>query len=169
MYRIDYISTGDVYADHQHIKRIFNDCNCLYRLKENHTLVITDGAPNNSSCSVQTTTIPEDRVPFSLLANVAKRSRSSKKRIPITDPVEALGWLNRKEEEGGFKTDSVSIDFRGIAKGRKKNHYMTFNSILYKGYLEVIDKKLFQEVLIKGLGFAKAFGFGLLLCKNESI
>ncbi len=129
---------------------------------------------------------------FRLRANPTKRIAKQDdpmkgKRVELARENEQIDWLIRKGQErekgvpGGFEplmnevkdgrgevrmVPRVSASGEGKQKGRKRDeasgHVTTHLAILFEGLLRVTDKNAFLETLIRGIGSAKAFGFGLL-------
>lgn len=89
--------------------------------------------------------------------------RRNGRRVPVRGEENQVKWLERKGKESGFELRQVAIQRSGSAelyRGREKNR--VFQGVLYEGILVVTDADLFREALQKGIGPAKAFGFGLL-------
>jgi len=114
---------------------------------------------------------------FRLLANPVKRASAKSvdshekpldikwkgKRVPV--PREKLkDWLARKTEGAGCHIEEITLIQTGYVyagkSGEKKRN--RFFSVRYEGVLKVIDDTLFKNIISKGIGPAKAFGFGLL-------
>jgi CRISPR system Cascade subunit CasE len=110
---------------------------------------------------------------FQLCANPTRRyvndgqgNRFEKsKRFVVADPDALKQWLLRKAEQGGFAVDEAALQigppvnqpfYKG---GRKGNH----RRVEFSGLLTVTDREQFKETFKKGIGSAKAFGFGLLV------
>ncbi|AKJ65310.1 type I-E CRISPR-associated protein Cas6/Cse3/CasE [Kiritimatiella glycovorans] len=106
---------------------------------------------------------------FQLCANpTVKRKREGRKngtRTAIYEESELKAWLNRKAEQGGFAVNwpatqiGPPINQPFIKKGRRGNH----KRVDYQGLLAVENRERFKECFKKGIGSAKAFGFGLLV------
>ncbi len=125
---------------------------------------------------------------FRLRANPAKKSGGSSKserlagikkkasRLGLMDSNDQIAWLLEKARHGGFsipgqwrESAAEKIpDFRfevvreGFVSCGKKNHDGRFVAVRFDGVLTVTDPALFRQTLEKGIGPAKAFGFGLL-------
>lgn len=109
------------------------------------------------------------------------------KRVEIRDEEQQIAWLQRKGRDAGFKLASVRINHavpnvnpapQGKLFGYRRNSQetsadptsevsgsnrrMSFGSVLFEGELIVTDTDAFREVLVKGIGSGKAYGFGLL-------
>ncbi len=103
------------------------------------------------------------------------------KRVGLLREGEQLDWLKRKGQTGGFElvtregdgrddrvveAPSVRVSFEGRLSGRKSEgeirRQMTHVAVRFDGLLRVTDASAFRETLIRGIGPAKAFGFGLL-------
>lgn len=116
---------------------------------------------------------------FRLLANPTRRcSRHSTdsdgnpidpecigKRIP-QPYAELKEWLSAKGPKCGLKLldcDAMTVQTGYIYVDDKKNiDGKRFFSVRYDGSLEVTDPARFRDTLARGIGPAKAFGFGLL-------
>lgn len=119
------------------------------------------------------------RYRFQLRANVTKkkvepgpdgRNIRTGKRIALTEPKDILQWLVRKGEQHGFVIPD--IDEVILATGQQRFHktprqgqamHGKHGTVDFTGTLEVRDPALFHAAFSRGLGSAKAFGFGLLV------
>lgn len=129
---------------------------------------------------------------FRLRANptkrIAKHDDTMKgKRVELTREEEQMAWLIRKGQErekgkpGGFeilmrevrnqngeirRIPRVNVHPEGKQRGRKTeeghSHDTTHLAVCFDGLLRTTDADAFRETLAKGIGPAKAFGFGLL-------
>lgn len=77
-------------------------------------------------------------------------------------------WFERRAQENGFKMLQYRVDdYQQIrfnkAKGGEPVRYSTVD---ITGVLEVVDQKLFVDVLFNGLGPEKGFGCGLMLVRK---
>lgn len=101
---------------------------------------------------------------FQLRANPTKRDNASRKRLPLRTDEGLRAWLARKAEQGGFAVDVGTL--RVIQEGRewfaKSGHQGFHHAVEFEGILAVTDPVRFAEAFTRGLGSAKAFGFGLL-------
>jgi len=109
------------------------------------------------------------------------------KRVGLLREEEQIAWLIRKGQEreigkpGGFEilmkdvaapsgevlqVPLVNVRREGKQRGRKKengrSHETTHLSVLFDGLLRITDANDFRETLARGIGSAKAYGFGLL-------
>lgn len=100
------------------------------------------------------------------------------RRVPLSGDEERLAWLQRKSEASGFRilaarSNSNVPDVRtgagGKITGSRENALadgkatkLTFGAVLFDGNLMVTDADRFREALRRGIGPAKAYGFGLL-------
>jgi CRISPR system Cascade subunit CasE len=116
---------------------------------------------------------------FQLRVNPTKKVRvenadgSPKKngrRIPIRQPGELAAWLERKGTNGGFRIELETLQIlpegpqHFVQTGRRGTH----SSVDFRGTLQVTESEKFYQTLHKGIGSAKAFGFGLLLITPTS-
>ncbi len=117
---------------------------------------------------------------FRLRANPTKRIGKTNadlpgKRVALLREEEQIEWLARKgrgDGTGGFKlvmnesASMVTVVPEGKKFGRKteneQKHEMTHNAVLFDGLLQITDADAFRGTLLRGIGSAKAFGFGLL-------
>lgn len=109
---------------------------------------------------------------FLLVANATKKvdtktradgTKSNGSRVPVK--FEELGaWLARQGERGGFSfADESVLRQPGYVYVRKTGKEMNrLFSVRFDGVLTVSDPDAFRETLVRGIGPAKAFGFGLL-------
>ncbi|HAM72628.1 MAG TPA: type I-E CRISPR-associated protein Cas6/Cse3/CasE [Verrucomicrobiales bacterium] len=116
-----------------------------------------------------------ERYRFSLLANPTRKVRvenadgSRKKngrRMPLTQRDDLVAWLGRKAETGGFHIERNSL--RTIPRGREFFHkdahvHGMHAAVEFQGELTVTDAGQFRGTVVRGIGSAKAFGFGLLV------
>ena len=116
---------------------------------------------------------------FQLRANVTKKlvkldengkMRSTGKRVALTKREDILKWLHRKGEQGGFvipDDDAIelSTDIQKFSKKPRQGDSKlgTHGVVDFTGVLEVADPPQFHATFSKGMGSAKAFGFGLLV------
>ena len=124
---------------------------------------------------------------FRLRANVTRRvGKHSKygdakhdetwegKRVEVWGEERQLAWLFRKGKAAGFEVLNARVDGREIpdvrsspqqkAYGRKAGaeRRLTFGGVTFDGVLRVTDADALRAALVKGIGPAKAYGFGLL-------
>jgi CRISPR system Cascade subunit CasE len=113
------------------------------------------------------------RFSFSLLANptvkkAAPRNEAGKrtnaKRIPVSKREDLLAWLERKGSQHGFRV--VPAVIRTIPRPRqsfiKEGQAGLHSATEFVGTLEVVDRTAFRQAFARGIGSAKAFGFGML-------
>lgn len=97
------------------------------------------------------------------LAKVPKRHGH---RVPVRgDEASLRNWLERHAQPAGFRLESLSLIQAGYVyfnKTREAGQGQRLRSVRYEGILEVVDAQSFRQALIRGIGPAKAFGFGLL-------
>lgn len=110
---------------------------------------------------------------FSLLANptrkrvvrdAAGQRKKNGKREPIVGREDLIAWLEKKQEQHGFSIDTDSL--RTIPRPRqsfiKQGATGTHTATEFIGILHVTDANLFRVAAQRGIGSAKAFGFGML-------
>lgn len=86
------------------------------------------------------------------------------KRHGITDVEGQLSWLARQMERGGFAVLGAIV--ARSERVRMTKHQggppITLQAVLYEGHLKIAYLEAFKATLERGVGPAKAFGFGLL-------
>lgn len=114
------------------------------------------------------------RYRFCLCANPTKKVAGEKqgggfkkngRRVPLRARTELVTWIRRKGEQAGFRVeeDSLRTLRRGTEYFTRKSRQGLHNVVEFQGILEVVDHQRFREGFVKGIGSAKAFGFGLLM------
>lgn len=87
------------------------------------------------------------------------------RRVPLNKREELVEWITRKGVQGGFAVDETTL--RTFARGReyfnKKSQSGLHSAVEFQGVLTVSDPAKFHETFTRGVGPAKAFGFGLLV------
>jgi CRISPR system Cascade subunit CasE len=77
-------------------------------------------------------------------------------------------WLREHEEQFGcrFDTDRLRVDGHRVHRMQSRRG-IVLATLDFTGELEVMDAKSFlSDVLLKGIGPAKAFGCGLMLVRR---
>jgi CRISPR system Cascade subunit CasE len=103
---------------------------------------------------------------FRLLANPTKRRKPSGKRVGVYEKEDQYHWIEKKLNAGGAELIFVTIEKQGIVASVKysetKKYKMQHYGAYFDGQLKINDIERFDNMLRKGIGTAKAFGFGLL-------
>jgi CRISPR system Cascade subunit CasE len=118
---------------------------------------------------------------FRLLANVTRKidtksapdgSKKNGRRVPLRREADQYKWLERKGIECGFslmRTEELTVpDVRAIrwpllGRGSKRSgQAVTIEGILFEGRLRVDDPSRFIAAIKRGIGPAKAYGYGML-------
>lgn len=107
-----------------------------------------------------------DAYQFQIRANPTKRDHQTRKRVPLLDREEQLAWLERKAGQSGFRVlpESVRIlpEGRQVFRDRARKKAGLHHAVEFEGVLVVEQRDRFRQAFAKGIGSAKAFGFGLL-------
>ena len=106
-----------------------------------------------------------DRYIFSLRANTTFKEYKKGGNGPRHPTKDIQKWIERKAKLHGFKIvnfEMIPLGKQISYKGRKP---ITHYAVDFDGVLEVTDRAKFKLAALKGIGPAKAFGFGLLLLK----
>jgi CRISPR system Cascade subunit CasE len=133
--------------------------------------------------SWKTKTVPETyfthrHYRFQLCANPTKKVASKPngtltkngRRVPLRTREEWVAWIVRKAQQGGFAVDEAML--RTFSRGRE--YFVKrdesggaisglHSAVEFEGVLVVTDPARFHETFTRGVGPAKAFGFGLLV------
>jgi len=87
------------------------------------------------------------------------------RRLALRTREELVAWIAHKGEEGGFAVDQSFL--RTFSRGQeyfeKRGVRGVHSAVEFQGVLTVVDTTKFYETFTRGLGSAKAFGFGLLV------
>ena len=125
----------------------------------------------------ETRRIPErflefDRYRFGLRANptvkrVVRNPSGERKRngrrTAIYNTEELEQWLRRKAKPAGFEIERFEMDPPLSQWFRRKGKMGRHIGVDFRGILRVIDRPAFRLAFAKGVGPAKAFGFGMLM------
>jgi CRISPR system Cascade subunit CasE len=107
---------------------------------------------------------------FRILANPTVRKtqpgEENGKRVGLYDRSAQEEWFRRKAESGGFGVAALQMKDLGMMESLKRSsgitHIIRHLAVQFEGSLEVKDPDRLHTTLRKGIGSAKAFGFGLL-------
>jgi len=181
----------DAYAWHQALWKAFpnhggKDRDFLIRTEMrrdcHQTLLLSPEAPMPcgwgkwETKDVMQTFLEQETYLFDLRANpVVSKSvpwdgqapRPRGKRQPILESGELEDWIHRKGESGGFEVDRSQLEIGVPAQQRfrKKGQDGVHTRVDFRGMLTVRDRGTFRAAFRKGIGPAKAFGFGLLMLR----
>jgi len=78
---------------------------------------------------------------------------------------EVQEWFEARQSGWGFKMETGDFQFEGKQRcfKRREQRHITNDAYVVKGILEIEDVPQFMKTVQKGIGDAKAFGFGLFL------
>lgn len=85
------------------------------------------------------------------------------RRVGIVGSEALYKWLERKAEQSGFEVVNLDILPRPFETFYKKGQRGKHARVDFRGILRVLDRTAFNRAFEKGIGSAKAFGFGMLL------
>lgn len=143
-------------------------------------LIVSDGKPTPCSWGTWKSKEIEDSFlaykcyRFSLRANptVKKtafdekgRIKKNSRRVAIYDEPSLRDWLARKAEQSGFAPERVSFMPPIKQTFRKKGEHGIHSVVDFEGVLRVTDRQAFRDAFAKGIGPARAFGFGMLMLR----
>lgn len=103
---------------------------------------------------------------FRLNANVIKtiadaEDHERRVRVPLLNEAEQTAWLKRKFA-GAAELLDVSAQGSGSLYFKQKGRAGKIVTVMFDGVLRVMDHAQFSDLVINGIGPAKAFGCGML-------
>ena len=113
---------------------------------------------------------------FCLEANPAKRLRSDgpegrrNARVPLRSDDDLRQWLARQGQRGGFEVIDDSLEIMRLGRQTatlRDAPARVWDSVEFTGRLRVTDPEAFGKLMTRGIGPAKAFGFGLLVVSDQ--
>lgn len=145
--------------------------------------------PNSFECKpIPNNFLKHKHYRFNLLANPTKKvidpqkkkvftsdgkllRNKNSKRVPLVCREDLVQWIQRKGANGGFEVDPETLKtiprrreyFSKPGHAGQKGHRGVHSAIEFQGTLHVTGPQKFHDTFYKGIGSAKAFGFGLLL------
>jgi CRISPR system Cascade subunit CasE len=75
-------------------------------------------------------------------------------------------WLRSRSARLGFEIAEEDLLVGGYAQHSEKKGSLRFSTVDFSGVLKVTDSTAFSNMLLSGVGRAKAFGCGLLLVRK---
>jgi CRISPR system Cascade subunit CasE len=113
---------------------------------------------------------------FRLKANPTKsqrikpnENRSRGKLVALVKEEDQIHWLEDKGRRSGFhmpinRLESSEVLVRSAQRlnFERQNATVTLNSVIFDGVLAIDDPDLLRTALLRGIGRAKGYGFGLL-------
>lgn len=101
------------------------------------------------------------RLAFRLRANPTVKRNG--RRLGLYSAQEHAAWLQRKGAQGGFRPERFTAVIEDRALRMERNgERMEFLAVRFDGVLRVLEPDRLLKALARGIGSAKAFGFGLL-------
>lgn len=78
-----------------------------------------------------------------------------------------LGWLKSRADDTGFHVQDgefevIHTEWKKFHKGLRGNHEVSIRTATYEGLLTITDEHTFRQMLVSGMGRAKAYGCGLM-------
>jgi len=149
------------YNAHQRVKGIFPDGNACFRFSSGKIQILSEYRPLDlRDAKLINRIIKPGKNRFKLRTHYVKRDKITKKNIPAC-PYKFKDWLIEK-----IGSSAKIINF-SILKEEfieiKKEHKFFLYSIDIEGFIEILDEKIFEKVILKGIGKKKSFGFGALI------
>ena len=104
--------------------------------------------------------VEKQQLAFRLQANPTVKRDG--KRHAIYPDDDLRDWLARKSTQHGFAVYTESVQMRKLGNRYGKGRRQIWHAVQFDGVLTVQDIDNFGDSLARGIGSAKAFGFGLL-------
>jgi CRISPR system Cascade subunit CasE len=174
----------DGYAWHQALWQAFpgrdgEEREFLFRVDQDHgefrILLLSPRAPQPLPWGVWTTKtiapafLDHTRYAFDLRANPTMRRNADRRRLGIYQEDRLREWFHHRAERAGIHVPPeelvvgapVDEHFRkpGNGKGGMRGKHVRVD---FRGLLQVTDPAAFREAFARGIGTARAFGFGML-------
>ena len=110
---------------------------------------------------------------FRLRANPVRNSskeannRTGRGKVYAVRKDQQLEWLRSRGDESGFRIqvgefEIIHTEWKKFRKGLRGNHEVSICTITYEGLLTITDENKFRQMLVSGMGRAKAYGCGLM-------
>ncbi len=74
-------------------------------------------------------------------------------------------WLIKRAGDCGFALEENAFEVvhtQWMRFHKRQGHLITLRTAVYEGYLSIVDKEVFVQTLLEGVGRAKAYGCGLM-------
>lgn len=174
------LGVKDVYSIHKAVYTLFPEEDGKKRdflfvdkggaWEERQILIVSNRLPLQpqfgklQSKEIPATYLDYEHYGFEVKVNPVIRLGSTKKHVPVKGREELRKWFTSKSVGYGFsiEEDSMQVNHTGVIQFAKEGVNCTYNTATFIGRLRVLDKQLFRESFIYGIGRGKAFGFGLL-------
>lgn len=98
-----------------------------------------------------------------VVRNDSGKRKKNGRRTAIYNDKKLKEWLSRKAQQSGFEVELCNADPPISQPFRKKGKFGKHVRVDFKGILKVFDRSAFKTAFAKGIGPAKAFGFGMLM------
>lgn len=105
------------------------------------------------------------RVKLNPTKSVFEKGDKRGRVIPLFIDSEQMRYLFDRSEKNGFSLNSNEFEIveKGTELFRKRGQVdIRLSKAVFEGYLTITDLDAFKELLTKGLGRKKAYGFGLM-------
>lgn len=109
--------------------------------------------------------VEHERYGFEIILNPSKRNKQTGKIEAIRKREDIALWaIERAHKSWGFEVhpDHLQVQINPVSQFDKSGKTITHSSAHLKGELKVIDRALFIQSFLQGIGRGKTFGFGLL-------
>jgi CRISPR system Cascade subunit CasE len=162
--------------------RLSNIREFVFKVDQNNIILLSQQPPKLLPWGIfEIKKVPEDfllhdQYMFSLRANptikcvvrleTGERKKNGR-RVSIYKTDELIDWLNGKAHDSGFCVESVDVGHPVQQFFRKNGKLGKHISVDFSGILNIMDKDAFVSAFKKGIGSAKAFGFGMLILQKN--
>lgn len=101
---------------------------------------------------------------FKVRANPVKINADGK-RVALSNTEQRDKWFSQIFEANGFESVEVSSGSEGIQKFGRSERKIVAYSAIFDGVFRVKDPMKAEQIILRGVGKCKAFGFGLITLK----
>jgi CRISPR system Cascade subunit CasE len=164
-----------IYEMHRTILKGFDEKpdTLLFRVETGYILVLSSDEPNydvDYFGDIQTKQYSMECkkghvFSYRMRANPTVRKMDTGKNNPIRSEEDLVKWITKKANDNGFDIREVMVNVEDPKISYKKKHKQTHHSVLFNGIGSVVDADKFNDVLIRGIGRAKSYGFGMMSVK----
>lgn len=142
-----------IYEDHRDVESAFPDAERVLWRREEGGIMARDVSPANLAIGAVRG--------FRLRAcpTVCRAGR----RHGLRGEAALFAWLGRKASEAGFEVLGARAIDEGYVNAKNDKQGARYRSVDFRGVLRVVDVERFEGAYQRGIGPAKAFGFGMLV------
>lgn len=153
----------DHYKTHKYLHAFFPNSNkreFIFRQDGSRVLLLSVIKPDMECNSIA---VEKSVYTFAIRCNPAFKNKETGKIRHIIKSKERWEWLNEKlKDRGVIIRYSEIVDSQDVSFLTDRGDKVWFIRADMRGVLEVTDPELFSSTLMHGIGFAKAWGCGMI-------